>query len=1457
MQKRILGKRLLSLLLTLAMMSGLVMVSATDGGGGQPESGTYVLDADALTPFAAGAKTDGQTEKAGTDDFFTVIWSAKSKVENKGKEFPDQFKNANRINFGGGVNTAKNAVCFTTDGAATVKIWWGAGDAGRQMGIIDGDKKEIVRTDVESVKDALYISELTLDEGGTYYLGGAGNNNYIHKIEVTAGIVEKPPRADWSTVAAPVITSAAVDGQDAHQILVNVSANVGYDGADKVIVTMTDKSGAAMTLSSAKQADTHTLTFTPDASGDYTFSAAVVRDGETDRAAEATAAVSFTLPLEQPYIKVCANAGGGSALLEWNPIAEAERYEIAVTGIDDPVTVTDCTATVPGLTVGGRYTFSVTALRSEDRSEAGTAQLTVTEDAELVWSFSAFGTGVTLKNNGYSGSYRDGAVQVYSTGGKGKLVPGSTDGLAFYYTKIDPNTQNFKLTATAKVDSWTLSNGQEGFGLMAADAVGANGDSDTFWNNSYMASVTKVEYSVGEDKYSMKLGVGSQEKIGVEPRNINADKKLNDMSVYSSKMTPLETSCADANLPAGTYNLVGKSSAAVPGTVEQPQDAFVLSIEKNNTGYFVSYTDAAGVTHTNKYYDTEALSHLEENAVYVGFFASRNATVTFTDIAFVTSDPDTDPPAEERPVTYVEPNYQVISAAVANNASYSLTYYGNADGTLKLTDESGHTLYNRSVRAKVKQNITVRLVPGENRFTLTMTPKADYRPSEYERLSSYESVTFTHSVSYAVNTQDVVYVAPDGSADAAGTKDDPQTIEAAVAKAIPGQTILMAEGVYSLSDSLIIERGMDGTRSKNIRLEADPDAAGRPVLDFGQNSAGIVLAGNYWHLTGFDVTNTKNSEKGIQVSGSYNTLERMETYRNGNTGIQIARFMSTDKREDWPHDNLILNCTSYLNADAGYEDADGFAAKLTIGEGNVFDGCISCYNVDDGWDLYAKTETGAIGMVTIKNSVAYKNGYILDNDGKEINAGNGNGFKMGGESIPGHHTLINSVAFANKSKGIDSNSCPDIQAYQSTSFDNESNNVAFYTNTASNTDFAAQGILSYKKSNSVAENIKPVGTQNLSKIMGATNYYYEGGKFVNTEGVAVEDDWFVSLDTAAVLAGGVRKDGTAPVDLGGVTRNEDGTISLGDYLKLTGKAPADTGARLDNVRQDKPIEETTTGHSSRPSSSGSASGSTAQTPAGNTPVNVTVPADSNGAVPVEAGVNTPISVSAPAGKTARIAVPVSGNQPGLVAMLLSPDGSMTVIRDSVYENGSLVFPVTGSATVKLVDNGKTFTDLGDSAELADAAAYLSARDIFRGMEENRFSPAQQLTRAMAVTLLYRLANESENAGHSAFADVPAGIWYENAVVWAENAGITMGDGIGFNPDGALTQEQLATLMYRYAQLIGLDVSARSGSVTTAQDWAQDALSWSSAAGLADQLSPAAPVTRADCAVFLVRFCKLK
>ena len=588
------------------------------------------------------------------------------------------------------------------------------------------------------------------------------------------------------------------------------------------------------------------------------------------------------------------------------------------------------------------------------------------------WNFAAFGTGVNTSTNTYSEN-ADGTVTVASTNAKGKLVPASTDGLAFYYTAIDADKENFVLNAKVTVDSWTLSNGQEGFGLMAADAVGTNGDAT--------------------------------------------------------------------------------------------------------------------------------------------------------------------------------PSYVVTSPTTSGSEDYDLTFRGNADGTLVITDAKGNEVKNEAVKANTNVVTAVKLAEGVNDYSITFTPDADYAPGAHQRLTSYDAVTFAHSVTYKTFSTDtnVVYVSPEGLATNNGTKESPLDIYTAVAYARAGQKIVLAGGTYNLNKTIVTNRGVDGTKGSLIYMIADPQATERPVFDFNSACAGMVLAGDYWYFYGFDVTKSADAQKGIQLSGSHCTLDRIDAYKNGNTGIQISRYMTYDKFEDWPSDDLILNCTSYLNADKGYEDADGFAAKLTVGNNVVFDGCISYYNADDGWDLFAKVETGSIGMVTVKNSVAYKNGYVLDAEGKDVDAGNGNGFKLGGSSISGHHRLINCVAFDNKCKGIDSNSCPDIEVENCTSFNNESFNVALYTNDAANTDFSASGIISYRSNTNVAENLKLRGTQDETKVYGTNNYYWDTQTRTskNTEGVAVADDWFVSLDTSKVP-----------------TRNADGTINMNGLLELTDKAPADAGARM-------------------------------------------------------------------------------------------------------------------------------------------------------------------------------------------------------------------------------------------------------------------------------------------------------
>lgn len=1165
--KKMSTRRPLALLLAVIMLVTLLPYSAAAA------SEIYILDTtDDLEAFAANSKADGETQSAGTDEYFTIFYSTSTRVDQSSKNFEDGYIASQRLNFGGSTvvgDNSKNAIMIKTSGAAKVKIWWVCGGDGRQQAIYSSTGNILSQTSIDSVKNSLYISELSIEGAGTYFVGNTGGgNNYYFKIQVTEsgdGAAEVE-RAAWSSVAAPVITAATDNGSG--KLKVTVSAVVGNDGGDEIVVTMYDAKGKEIAVKrSVGEKSTHTLEFEPEDSGTYTFKAVLNRDGESGKSSASSLSADFVYPLGTPIITSATSKGSGKVEIAWTAVHEAVEYEVYCGG-SKVGTTSKTQYTVTGLTVGKKYSFKVVAVRGSDRTTSDELSATATADEQVTWGFTYYGSSTNAANNGYVGDLNaDGSVTVYSEGGKGKVVPASTDGLAFYYTAV-PTKYNFTLRATVTVDSWTLSNGQEGFGLLVTDRLGTSGDTSAFWNNQFMALASKIEYRYDSDtetvynvkeslgtKYTMKMGLGVIAKTGVTLKNLSkleAGDTDTINSEFSSVTNTLEWAAGDWMKQSGTYNIIGNSTSSVEGTLTDERaviTSFILEIQKNNTGYFITYYAEDGtVLCQQKYYGADALSQLDDDYVYAGFFAARNARATFSDVEFTTILASEDAPAEEKPVTKVDPTVSISSASVSTSQEYNLFIDANVSGTVKITMGSQTLVDGEYVTANVRYRKLIELEDyGANRIKVQFMPDPNQNLGEDTVLSStsnvYSEITVTwNKGNYHRNT---IYVSPEGLPNGNGTKEYPYDIYTAVDNVVPGQTIVLMEGTYYLDTTLKIQRGMDGTEENPIRMIADPDAATRPVLDFKGLSAGIVHGGNYWYFYGFDVTNSAAGQKGFQVSGSFNTLDQINAYHNGNTGIQISRYSGTDLFEDWPAYNLILNCTSYGNADPGYEDADGFAAKLTVGEGNVFDGCVAYNNADDGWDLYAKVETGCIGSVTIRNCVAYANGILEDG----TNAGNGNGFKMGGESLSGKHVLENSYAFFNKAKGIDSNSCPDIIVKNCVSYNNGSYNVAFYTNNAVNTDFSATGIISFKDSTisfesslTLADNLKGKGTQDSSKYLGKTNYYWYGSNSTNSTGKAVTASMFVSLEFK------------------GVARKADGTIDMQGFLELNSSAPSGTGA---------------------------------------------------------------------------------------------------------------------------------------------------------------------------------------------------------------------------------------------------------------------------------------------------------
>jgi hypothetical protein len=273
----------------------------------------------------------------------------------------------------------------------------------------------------------------------------------------------------------------------------------------------------------------------------------------------------------------------------------------------------------------------------------------------------------------------------------------------------------------------------------------------------------------------------------------------------------------------------------------------------------------------------------------------------------------------------------------------------------------------------------------------------------------------------------VYYVSGTGLDTNPGTQDKPLlSLARAHQVAQAGTMIWVMPGKISYPVAMVLSKS--GTQSNPIRIWAM--AGARPVLDYsmetkGSTSArGIEVKGNYWHIKGLEIANA--GDNCINISGSYNTIEDVVMHDCGDTGLQITVPDAEAANNALGANNTILNCDSYANLDVatGGENADGFAAKLQIGPGNVFRGCRAWNNADDGWDFFAAND-----VVVVDNCWAFLNGKTVS--GKSNPQGDGNGFKLGGRPDPANpaqggavHQVTHSSAFENLSCGFVRNNNP-------------------------------------------------------------------------------------------------------------------------------------------------------------------------------------------------------------------------------------------------------------------------------------------------------------------------------------------------------------------------------------------------------------------------------------------------
>ncbi len=419
--------------------------------------------------------------------------------------------------------------------------------------------------------------------------------------------------------------------------------------------------------------------------------------------------------------------------------------------------------------------------------------------------------------------------------------------------------------------------------------------------------------------------------------------------------------------------------------------------------------------------------------------------------------------------------------------------------------------------------------------------------------SSTTTKTTTKTTTTTASSSNAIYASSNGNG--SGTYSNPMSISNAISNASAGKTIYLLAGTYNLSSMLTLSK--NGTSSNKINLIAYNN--GNVILDFsgqstGSSNRGLFVSGDYWYIKGITVKNA--GDNGYFVCGNYNTFELCVADSNRDSGFQISREKSSlSNMSDWPSYNKFFNCTSKNNCDPDNgEDADGFAPKLTCGPGNYFYGCIANNNVDDGWDMYAKSETGPIGQVTIENCIAYRNGQTQS--GEMTDGSDGNGFKLGGGGVGTAHIVKNCISFENKAHGFTDNNNPaNLTISNCTSFNNSRNGgKANFQFDRAGSGSTYSGLLSYFTSGSVGSD-KFVGKISNSIYYNSSKWYQvSSSTTVSKNGVGT----VISKPSSSIF----NSLSTPSISFNPHTgwRTSSGAINMGGLLKVTNSSYTKYGA---------------------------------------------------------------------------------------------------------------------------------------------------------------------------------------------------------------------------------------------------------------------------------------------------------
>ncbi|EKO5174068.1 exopolygalacturonate lyase [Vibrio vulnificus] len=558
---------------------------------------------------------------------------------------------------------------------------------------------------------------------------------------------------------------------------------------------------------------------------------------------------------------------------------------------------------------------------------------------------------------------------IESRGGK---LANSHEGLTFYYTEL-PTDVNFTLSADVVLEqlgpeTGATPNRQEGAGLMVRDILGAE--------RLVPQPEGHEEFPSASNMVMNLLRSHSRTNDGMT--NFNASFREGVYQPWGTAGNRLSRVDYAEGVPYGTA------------------ETFRMTLTRTNDGFKVSYRQGdKEQTQDVKGANANIVEMQNPESQYIGFFASRNAKMSVSNVDLQLSPADTiDAPKYQAKQEQLM--FQLASADRSATQRYPVQARANYSGTVELK-HNGKTVSSKKVNAGELFSQQVELNRDKNQFELTFT--AIEGPTLDKQILRYEVTR----VSLPNPLQ--LHVSPSGTASGNGSAAKPLDFATAVALLPAGGTIILQEGDYQ---GITIPVTASGTAEQMKYLKA-AEGKVRIVSEFQHNA-------NYWHYENIEVAGAQ-----FFVHGSHNRFEKMVTHSAPDTGFVIT---SPEKigRALWASYNTVIDSESFNNMDKSQINADGFAAKMRIGDGNTFIRCLSHHNIDDGWDLFNKVEDGANGAVTIIDSIAFNNGRTLEvaNKGGTI----GNGFKLGGEGIPVSHVVKNSLSFNNNMDGFTDNFNP-------------------------------------------------------------------------------------------------------------------------------------------------------------------------------------------------------------------------------------------------------------------------------------------------------------------------------------------------------------------------------------------------------------------------------------------------